>query len=225
LSSHEEAPRGHNKPGKRSDVGYGRPPREYRFKTGQSGNPRGRPKGSKNRENIISERLDRRVVIPDPVRENRPTPILSARIATLKIEAELACLPAVPVIKLKERYRALFRAEPPKALGPDLLRRSIAHRIQEKAYGGLRADARRLLNQLVKAAAAELEAGQELPRRIKQGSELVRTWNGRTYRVLIIDKGFAYDGKTFSRLSDIASLITGMECDGPTFFDLRWVKG
>jgi hypothetical protein len=29
-------------------VGYGRPPKKARFKPGQSGNPRGRPKGSQN---------------------------------------------------------------------------------------------------------------------------------------------------------------------------------
>jgi hypothetical protein len=32
----------------RKDVGYGRPPLHSRFKPGQSGNPRGRPKGTLN---------------------------------------------------------------------------------------------------------------------------------------------------------------------------------
>jgi len=31
------------------DVGYGKPPAHSRFKPGQSGNPRGRPKGVKNK--------------------------------------------------------------------------------------------------------------------------------------------------------------------------------
>lgn len=35
------------------DVGYGRPPEETRFKKGQSGNPRGRPKGSKTRPRFL----------------------------------------------------------------------------------------------------------------------------------------------------------------------------
>jgi hypothetical protein len=47
--------------GKRSDVGYGRPPREHQFKLGQSGNKRGRPRGSKNEATIISELLNRKI--------------------------------------------------------------------------------------------------------------------------------------------------------------------
>jgi len=127
----------------------------------------------------------------------------------------------MPIADLRKSYRALFRAEPPKALGPDLLRRSIAHRIQERAYGALPKTTQRLLDQLVKAAAAKPNGRLELPRRIKPGSELVRTWNGRTYRVMVMADGFAHDGKTFSSLSEIASDITGTNWNGPRFFGLR----
>ena len=122
---------------------------------------------------------------------------------------------------MRKRYRELFRTEPPKAFGPDLLRRSIAHRIQEKAYGGLPPATRRLLDQLVKAASAKPNGRLELPRRIKPGSELVRTWKGKTYRVMVMADGFAYDGKTFASLSEIASEITGTRWNGPRFFGLR----
>lgn len=144
--------------------------------------------------------------------------------ANPEVEAELERLPATSIVELRKRYRELFKAEPPKAFGPDLLRRSIAHRIQERAYGGLSAASRRLLDQLVKAAAAKPDARLELPRRFKPGSELVRTWNRRTYRVMVLEKGFTYNGKSFSSLSEIANLITGTKWNGPRFFGLRSTK-
>ena len=60
-----------------------------------------------------------------------------------------------------------------------------------------------------------------LPRRIKPGSELVRTWNRRTYRVVVMEGGFAWEGRTYSSLSEIASEITGTKWNGPRFFGLR----
>jgi hypothetical protein len=95
-----------------------------------------------------------------------------------------------------------------------------AHRIQEKAYGRLSAPTRRLLDQLVRATFAKPNGRLELPRRIKPGSELVRTWKGNTYRVMVMADGFAHEGKTFASLSKIASDITGTR-NGPRFFGLR----
>lgn len=45
------------------DVGYGRPPRSHRFKAGQSGNPKGRPKGAKSEATILTELLNRKISI------------------------------------------------------------------------------------------------------------------------------------------------------------------
>src|SRR5437660_12155039 len=84
-----------------------------------------------------------------------------------EVENDLDRLPKMPIADLRKRYRELFRTEPPTAFGPDLLRRSIAHRIQERAYGGLPKTTQRLLDQLVKAAAAKPNGRLELPRRIK----------------------------------------------------------
>src|ERR1700761_4268973 len=112
------------------------------------------------------------------------------------VEAELERLPTTPIAELRKRYRELFRADPPKAFGPDLLRRSIAHRIQEKAYGGLSHSAQRLLDQMMKAYAAKPGGKIVLARRIKPGSVLVREWKGKSHRVTVLAEGFAYDGKT-----------------------------
>jgi Protein of unknown function (DUF2924) len=143
------------------------------------------------------------------------------RAADPEVEAELDQLPKMRIVDLRNRYRELFRIEPPKAFGPDLLRRSIAHRIQEEAYGGLSREHQRLLDQLVKAAQARPNVRLELPRRIKPGSELVRTWNRNTYRVVVLEKGFAWKGRTFFSLSEIAFAITGTKWNGPRFFGLR----
>jgi Family of unknown function (DUF5681) len=51
--------------GRRGDykVGKGRPPDEYKFKPGQCGNPKGRPKGSKNAATLAKAALARKVVV------------------------------------------------------------------------------------------------------------------------------------------------------------------
>jgi hypothetical protein len=147
--------------------------------------------------------------------------IPSAKSADPAVEAELDRLAVMPIAQLRDRYREVLRADPPKAFGPDLLRRSIAHRIQEKAYGSLSRTTQRLLDQMMKAFSAEPNGKIVLPRRIKPGSVLVREWKGRSHRVMVLADGFAYDGDTYSNLSEIAGRITGTKWNGPRFFGLR----
>jgi hypothetical protein len=148
-------------------------------------------------------------------------PVAPERPADPAVEAEVDQLKAMPIAQLRARYRELYRADPPKAFGPDLLRRTIAHRVQEKAYGALSRSAQRLLDQMMKAYAAKPNGRLVLPRRMKPGAVLVREWKGRVHRVMVLADGFAYDGKTFGNLSEIAVLITGTRWNGPRFFGLR----
>ncbi|MDP1027101.1 DUF5681 domain-containing protein [Sphingomonas sp. KR1UV-12] len=53
------------------EVGYGKPPVARRFKPGQSGNPRGRPKGSKNLDTMVREILDERITVNTPTGPKR----------------------------------------------------------------------------------------------------------------------------------------------------------
>jgi translation initiation factor RLI1 len=46
-----------------NDVGYGSPPQDTRFKKGTSGNPHGRPKGSRNVAAVFAKTLREKVVI------------------------------------------------------------------------------------------------------------------------------------------------------------------
>ncbi len=138
-----------------------------------------------------------------------------------KIDEELERLPHATIADLRSRWRALFRNEPPPAFGPDLLRRSIAQRIQEDAYGALPPSFRRELSRHIKALGKNPDARIKLTRRIKAGAVLVREWKSATHRVMVLDSGFAWQGQTYASLSEIAREITGTRWNGPRFFGLR----
>lgn len=61
------------------NVGYGKPPKHSQFKKGQSGNPKGRPKGSKNFSTHVRETLD----LPVPIQEGGKTVQISTQKAAL----------------------------------------------------------------------------------------------------------------------------------------------
>jgi Protein of unknown function (DUF2924) len=50
---------------------------------------------------------------------------------------------------------------------------------------------------------------------------LGREWNGQMHRVAALADGFAWNGNTYSSLSQIAFAITGTRWNGPRFFGLR----
>ena len=45
------------------EVGYGKPPRQTRFRKGQSGNPRGRSPGTKNLKTLLNDALNEPVIV------------------------------------------------------------------------------------------------------------------------------------------------------------------
>jgi hypothetical protein len=45
------------------DVGFGKPPKDTQYKAGKSGNPRGRPRGSRNLATLLGRALREKVVV------------------------------------------------------------------------------------------------------------------------------------------------------------------
>lgn len=100
------------------------------------------------------------------------------------VEADLDRLRSMAIVELGALWQAKFKCDPPKAFGPDLLRRSLAYRIQENAYGGLDLVTARLLNRSV-AQHTKNPGKIVLPRRLKSGVLLVREWKHHSHRVTV----------------------------------------
>jgi hypothetical protein len=106
--------------------------------------------------------------------------------------------------------------------------RGLAYRLQSEAFGDLDKSIRRILR-----SGKEDGVGAPFDRRepqtreglgLKAGALLVREWNGRLERVMILDEGFAWNGQTFGSLSQIAKAMTGTSWNGHRFFGLRQAK-
>jgi hypothetical protein len=52
-------------------IGYGRPPAHTRFQSGRSGNPKGRPKGSKSFSTLLAEELNQPVTLTENGKRKR----------------------------------------------------------------------------------------------------------------------------------------------------------
>lgn len=94
----------------------------------------------------------------------------------------------------------------------------LAYRLQELRFGGLSPECERYLASLLPKAG---KAKQAPPRRLKAGTRLLRSWQGRTHSVTVADPGFIYNGQTYNSLSLIARRITGTQWSGPAFFGLN----
>lgn len=137
------------------------------------------------------------------------------------IAAQLLNLSRCSIHDLRARWRELFRGGPPPAFGPDLLRRSIAKKLQEDAYSGPSPTVQREINRIVALLEKSPTNRLDAPRRIKPGAVLLRDWKGVTHRVTVAEKGFLYEDRSYISLSEIARKITGTRWNGPRFFGLR----
>lgn len=59
-------------------IGYGKPPKKSQFKPGQSGNPKGRPKGVKSLKSVVQKELAAKIEIKVQGKKTKATKIEAA---------------------------------------------------------------------------------------------------------------------------------------------------
>ena len=102
----------------------------------------------------------------------------------------------------------------------------IAYRLQAEVLGDLDAETVRFLNTIELAPSKQVavpltQAFERRKRDLSVGAVLTREWSGQHHRVMVLDGGFAWEGRTYRSLSEIAKAITGTKWNGPRFFGLR----
>ena len=136
--------------------------------------------------------------------------------------ARLAALKTTSTAKLKEQWTALFEAPPPP-YNRRFLESRLAYRIQELAYGGLKPETVRRLEQL----GEQLDGGNIAVRRLRgsdipiAGTRLIREYQGVEHTVTVMADGYEWQGRPYKSLSAIARAITGTRWNGLLFFGLK----
>ena len=134
---------------------------------------------------------------------------------------EIAALGQASPANLKNRWRVLYRTEPPRRISRDLLIRALAYRIQERALGGLRPSTRQLLAKVADDASARRPIELAPQPTLKPGTVLLREWHGTQHQVIVREDGIVFQGKSYKSLSEVAYRITGTKWSGPRFFGLK----
>jgi hypothetical protein len=140
-----------------------------------------------------------------------------------KLDVEIARLRDLDVKGLRCHWQSIIGRQPPPHLPRHLLFRILAYRLQANRFGDLDAESKHLLDR----SESPEQAGQQAVRLVRRiadvrpGTVLGREWNGRMQRVSVLADGFAWNGKTYPSLSQVAFAITGTRWNGPRFFGLR----
>ena len=139
---------------------------------------------------------------------------------------EIAHLRGLDLKGLRSRWQSVFQRPPPDHLPRHLLFAIIAYRIQADRFGDLDHETRQLLDRTgakesSAAMLARLVSFDQKRTELTPGTVLVREWDRRSQRVMVMADGFAWNGQTYDSLSKVAFAITGTKWNGPRFFGLR----
>jgi hypothetical protein len=140
---------------------------------------------------------------------------------TEQISSPIARLYELRVSELKERWRAVYKNDPPPRSSKRLLISAIAYKIQERAFGGLKPSVIRLLERASEDSGSRPILRFRKIARVSTGMVLIREWQGKTHHVTVLERGVLYRKRGYRSLSQVARVITGCPWSGPLFFGLR----
>jgi len=120
-------------------LGYGRPPQHTRFKRGESGNPTGRPKGSKNLTILFEKELKQCVVVTENGRRRSITK-QEAMVKHLVNKAVSGDRPLMQLLLDEIRLLEARVAESPSGANLDEDDREVMRQIQERMRGLMRGE-------------------------------------------------------------------------------------
>jgi hypothetical protein len=113
-------------------------------------------------------------------------------------------------------WRRCFGSDAPRNASAGFLQRALGYAVQVRSEGDVAARTLKALQSVASGKVAVAGSAAAL----RPGVCLMREWNGRTYRVEVVEGGFQMDGKTYRSLSAIARKITGAQWSGPRFFGI-----
>ena len=137
----------------------------------------------------------------------------------------IVALAELPSTALRQQWRTLYGKAPPPKTSREILLLGVAYRLQEEKYGGLSPATRQRLDRLAAAIRKDPDTAITDAVRIKPGTRLLRDWHGEHHEVTVLEDGFAWAGKRYASLSEIARLITGTRWNGWAFFGLKGRRG
>jgi len=141
------------------------------------------------------------------------------------VEDEIVHLRGLDLKGLRARWQSVLQRPPPDHVPRHLLFAIIAYRIQADRFGDLDHETRQVLDRTGakesgSAMAARLVSFDQKRTELTPGTVLVREWDRRSQRVMVMADGFAWNGRTYDSLSKVALAITGTRWNGPRFFGL-----
>lgn len=140
-----------------------------------------------------------------------------------RVRDQIAVLVEMPFNELRDQWRHEFGKTPSGRLSRDFLQRALAYQKQAAAIHGLSSATKRELDRLYAAlkSGSYLSASRSCSTLLSPGTRLVREWKSVTHEVEVLDRGFAWQGRHYQSLTEIATRISGTRYSGPRFFGLR----